>query len=87
MLSVIGGTISIDCSFFKFTLVPDSVLPFCILLVFEFLLGISETVFCSVSAVRVNIVLLLDVLQLLMLFAGTLMYVFGTKVLSHNDTV
>jgi hypothetical protein len=44
------------------------------LLVSEFLLGISEMLHCSVSAPRVKIVPLLDVHQLLMLFAETLTY-------------
>jgi hypothetical protein len=58
---------------FRFTLVLNCVL-FWKLLVFEFLLGISETLFCSMSAPHVKIVPLLDVLQLLMLFAGALRY-------------
>jgi hypothetical protein len=41
------------------------------LLVFEFLLGISETFLCSVSVLIVTIVLPLDALQLLMLCVGT----------------
>jgi hypothetical protein len=35
---------------FKFTLVSNSALPFCRLLVSEFLLGISENFHCSMSA-------------------------------------
>jgi hypothetical protein len=50
----------------KFTLVSNFVLPFWILLVFEFLLGISVP--------HVKIVPLLDVHQLLMLFAEALTY-------------
>jgi hypothetical protein len=44
------------------------------LFVLEFLLGISETWLCSMDAPHVKIVPLLDVNQLLMLFAGTLTY-------------
>jgi hypothetical protein len=43
------------------------------MLVFQFLIGISETFLCSMSALLLKIVLL-DGLQLLMLFAGTLTY-------------
>jgi hypothetical protein len=43
-------------------------------IVFEFLLGISETLLCSMSAPHVKIVPLLDVHQLLWLSAGTLTY-------------
>jgi hypothetical protein len=56
------------------TLVLNSPLPFWKLLVSEFLIGISETLLCSMSALQVKIVSLLDVHQLLMLFAGTLTY-------------
>jgi hypothetical protein len=58
----------------KFTLVWNSALPFWKLLVSEFLLSISETLHCSMSASHVKIVPLLDVHQLLMFFAGTLKY-------------
>jgi hypothetical protein len=58
----------------KFTLVLKSALLFWKLLVSEFLLGISEILHCSMSAPRVKIVPLLDVHQLLMLFAETLTY-------------
>jgi hypothetical protein len=58
----------------KSTLVLNSALLFWKLLVSEFLLGISETLYCSMSALHVKIVPLLDVHQLLMLFAGTLTY-------------
>jgi hypothetical protein len=58
---------------FKFTLVLNSVL-FWKLLVFEFILGKSETLLCSVSAPQVKIVPLLGWHQLLILFAGTLTY-------------
>jgi hypothetical protein len=44
-----------------------------LLLLLLFLLGTSETLLCSMSALQVKIVPLLDVHQLLM-FAGTLMY-------------
>jgi hypothetical protein len=50
----------------KFTLVLNSALLFVQLLVFEFLLGISETLLCLVSVALVKIVPLLDVHQLLM---------------------
>jgi hypothetical protein len=55
-------------------LVLNSALPFWKLLVSEFLLGTSETLLCSMSALKVKIVPLLDVHQLIMLFAGTLTY-------------
>jgi hypothetical protein len=58
----------------KFTSVSKSALLFWILLVSEFLLGISEILRCSMSAPRVKMVPLLDVHQLLMLFAETLTY-------------
>jgi hypothetical protein len=48
--------------------------PFWKFLVFEFLLGISETLLCSMSASQVKIDSLLDVHQLLMLFLESLMY-------------
>jgi hypothetical protein len=53
-------------SLFKFTLVLNSVL-----LVFVSLLGTSETSLCSVFALQLKTVLLLDALQLLMLSAET----------------
>jgi hypothetical protein len=52
----------------------NSALLFWKLFVSEFLLGISETLHCSMSAPHVRIVPLLDVHQLLILFAGTLTY-------------
>jgi hypothetical protein len=58
----------------KFTLGSKSAFLFWKLLVSEFLLAISEILHCSVSAPRVKIVPLLDVHQLLMLFAETLTY-------------
>jgi hypothetical protein len=58
----------------KFTLVSNSALLFWKLLVFEFLLGISGILHCTISAPHVKIVPLLDVHQLLMLSAGTLTY-------------
>jgi hypothetical protein len=58
----------------KFTLVSNSALPFWKLSVSEFLLGISETLLCSMSAPHVKVVSLLDAHQLLMLFARTLTY-------------
>jgi hypothetical protein len=62
------------CSLFKFTLLLNSVLPFWKLLVFESLLGISETLLCPMSTIQLKIVLPLDMHQLLMLSAGTLIY-------------
>jgi hypothetical protein len=56
------------------TLVSKSAPLFWKLLLSEFLLGISEIFHCSMSAPRVKIVPLLDVHQLLMLFAETLKY-------------
>jgi hypothetical protein len=56
------------CFLFKFIVVLNSVLPFWKMLAYEFLLGASETLLCSVSAP------LLDALHLLMLFAGILTY-------------
>jgi hypothetical protein len=58
----------------KFTLVSKSALLFWKLLVSEFVLSISEILHCSMSASHVKSVPLLDVHQLLMLFAETLTY-------------
>jgi hypothetical protein len=58
----------------KFTLVSKLAILFWKLLVSEFLLGISEILHCSVSAPHLNIVPLLNVNELLMLFAGPLTY-------------
>jgi hypothetical protein len=58
----------------KSILVINSALLFWKLLVSEFLLGISETLHCSMSAPPVKIVHLLDVHQLPMLFAEMLTY-------------
>jgi hypothetical protein len=58
----------------KSTFILNSALSFWKLLVSEFLLGVSETWHCSMSAVQVEIVPPLDAHQLLMLFAGTLTY-------------
>jgi hypothetical protein len=58
----------------KFTLVSNFDLSFWKLLASEFLLGISETLLCSMSAPHLKTVPLLDVHQLLMLSAGTLTY-------------
>jgi hypothetical protein len=60
------------CSLFKFTLCLNSALLFWKLLVLELLLDKSENFMCSLPAFLVKIVLLLDALQLLMLFVGTL---------------
>jgi hypothetical protein len=60
------------CFLFQFTLVLNSVHLFFKLLVFEFFLGTSETSLCSVSATEVKIIPMLDALQPLILFAGTL---------------
>jgi hypothetical protein len=59
---------------FKLTLILNSVHLFWKLVVFEFLLGVSVTFLCSLSALKVKIVPLQDALQLLMLFVGTLAY-------------
>jgi hypothetical protein len=56
---------------FKFTLVLNSILLFWKLLLFEFLLRISETSLWSTSARNVK---MLDVNQLLILFSGMLTY-------------
>jgi hypothetical protein len=61
-------------SLLKFTLVLNSVFLFWELIVFELLLGMHETFFCSRSALLVKIVPLRDALQLLMLFVETLTY-------------
>jgi hypothetical protein len=55
----------------KFTVGLNFALLFWKLLVFGFLLVISETSLCSVSVLLVIIVLLLDALQQLMLFVET----------------
>jgi hypothetical protein len=60
-------------SMFKFTLALNSVRLFWKLLPFVSLLGTSESFLCSVFALQLKTVLLVDVLQLLMLSAGTLM--------------
>jgi hypothetical protein len=62
----------VQSSLFTFTLAVNSVL-FWKLLVFKFLLGMSENFVCSVSAVLLTIILL-DALQLLVLFVGTSVY-------------
>jgi hypothetical protein len=59
----------------KSTVVLNSALPFWKLLVSEFRLGISETLHCSMSALQVKIVPLLDAYQLLMLFERTLIII------------
>jgi hypothetical protein len=58
----------------KPTLVLNSAFPFWKLLVSKILLGVSETLHCSMSAPQVKIYPLLDMHQLLMLFGGTLTY-------------
>jgi hypothetical protein len=55
---------------------------------FKFLLGILETLLCSMSALQVKITPLLDALQLLMLFAGTLTYLepkMFSSIIFYND--
>jgi hypothetical protein len=69
-----GGITLMHYSLFKFTVVWNTALPFWKLSVFESLLGISETFLCSISTLHLKTVLLQDVHQLLMLSAGTLMY-------------
>jgi hypothetical protein len=49
-----------DVNLLKSTVVLNSALLFWKLLVSEFLLGISETLYCSMSAFQVKIVPLLD---------------------------
>jgi hypothetical protein len=66
------------CSLFKITLALDSVLLFWKPLVFESLLGISKTFICSMSALLVKIIFLLDAHQLLMLLLGR-RWRFGNK--------
>jgi hypothetical protein len=60
------------CFLFQFTLILNSVL-FWKLFIFKFLLSISESFLCSLSALLIKIDLTLDVLQLLMPFEGMLM--------------
>jgi hypothetical protein len=62
------------CSLSKFTVVWNTALPFWKLSLFESLLGISETFLCSISALHLKTVLLQGVHLLLILSAGTLMY-------------
>jgi hypothetical protein len=71
---VVVGIILMHCFLFEFTLVLTTDLLFSKLLVSEFLLSLAENFLCSMSAVLVKIVLLLDAPQLLMLFVGTLTY-------------
>jgi hypothetical protein len=59
---------------FKFIVVLNSVLPFWKMFAYEFLLGASEILPCSVSAPQADIVPLIDALHLLMLFARVLTY-------------
>jgi hypothetical protein len=59
-------------SLLKFTLALNSAHLYWKLLAFVSLLGASETFLCSTFALQLQTVLLLDVLQLLMLSAGTL---------------
>jgi hypothetical protein len=59
---------------FRYTFLPNSVFLFRKLFFSEFLLGISETLLCPMSAVHAKIVPLLDVHQLIMLIAGILTY-------------
>jgi hypothetical protein len=53
----------VNCSLFKFTLLLNFSFPFWKLLVFEFLIGISETFLCSLFVVQVKISILLNALQ------------------------
>jgi hypothetical protein len=61
-------------SSFEFALALNSGLLFCGLLVFEFLLDISEKFPCSMSTLLEKIVLLLNVRQLLMMIVRTMTY-------------
>jgi hypothetical protein len=62
-------------SFFKFTFAINSGILFWKLLLFKYLLSISENFPCSISALQVKTVLLLDALHLIMLFVGMMAYV------------
>lgn len=68
-----GDITSMHCSLLNFTLILNFALLFWKVLAFELVLGISECFLCSMSALPVKIVLL-DALQLLMLFSWTLIY-------------
>lgn len=61
-------------SLFKFALALNSALLFRKLLGPEFLLRISENFLCSILALTVETVLLLDALHMLIFFLGTLAY-------------
>jgi hypothetical protein len=74
------------CVFFRFTLVLNSPLLVSKLLVFEFMLGISETFLCSVPAAEVKFVLL-DELHPLVLFLGVLTYLEPKLFLIYSVTV
>jgi hypothetical protein len=62
------------CSLLQITLAVNSSLAFWKMLVFEFLLSISENFLYSMTDVLLNIVLLLEELQVLMLFVVALTY-------------
>jgi hypothetical protein len=62
------------CHFSRLIFALNSTLLFLNLLIFDFLLDISEFLICSISALRVRIILPLDAFHLIMLFAGTLMH-------------
>jgi hypothetical protein len=86
MSYVRGGTISINCFFFKLALVINFVLLFWKLLLFEFLRGISETFLCSVSTPEVRLIPLLDALLLLMLSAR-FFDIFGIKIVFQDKVL
>jgi hypothetical protein len=79
-----GGITSMLPLSLKFTLVSNSALRFWKLLVSKFLLDTSEILHCSTPSSHVKIVPPLDVYQLLMLFAGTLMYSQLVRLLMTN---
>jgi hypothetical protein len=74
MYAFSGRLLWATCCWQAFILVSKSALLFWKLLVSEFLLGISEILHCSMSAPYLKIIPLLDVHQLLMLFAETLTF-------------
>jgi hypothetical protein len=68
----------------------NTALPFWKLSVFKSLLGVLETFLCSISALQLKTVPLLDAHQLLMLSAGTLMYlkqILFPLVIFYNNLV
>jgi hypothetical protein len=68
MSDVRGSITLLHCSLLKFALLQN-----CLLFVYK-LLGTSESLLCPVPTSQLTVVSLFDVLQLLMLLAGTLMF-------------